>query len=84
PGRRVPLPTRTAGALAFVGALAAGGVAVVGGSAMLEGDPTPQTGERRVAEAGTAAAAVAPASADRPTTRDDDGGRHRADRTGGH
>jgi hypothetical protein len=82
PGRRVPLPTRTAGALAFVGALAAGGVAVVGGSAMLEGDPTPQTGELRVSEAGTAAAAVTPASADRPTTHDD-GGRHRADRTGG-
>jgi hypothetical protein len=85
PGRRVPLPTRTAGALAFVGALAAGGVAVVGGSAMLGDDPTPPTGELRVSEAGTAAAAVAPAasSAERSTPRDaDGGGRHRADRTG--
>ncbi|WP_433785486.1 hypothetical protein ACQPX6_03605 [Actinomycetospora sp. CA-101289] len=92
PGRRVPLPTRTAGALAFVGALAAGGVAVVGGSAMLGDDPTPPTGELRVSEAGTAAAAVAPAaatpspaasSAERSTPRDaEGGGRHRADRTG--
>ncbi len=89
PGRRVPLPTRTAGALAFVGALAAGGVAVVGGSVVLDGDPTPETGELRVSEAG-AAAVVSPASAtpspaassaDRGTARDGDGGgRHRADR----
>jgi hypothetical protein len=90
PGRRVPLPTRTAGALAFVGALAAGGVAVVGGSAML-GDPTPETGELRVSEAGAAAAVVpasvtpspAASSTDRATTsHGDGGGRHRADRTG--
>ncbi|HWN27400.1 MAG TPA: hypothetical protein VNP37_10600 [Actinomycetospora sp.] len=89
PGRRVPLPTRTAGALAFVGALAAGGVAVVGGSAVLDGDPTPETGELRVSEAG-AAAVVSPASAtpspaassaDRGTAQDGDGGRHRAERT---
>ncbi|MDF2976010.1 MAG: hypothetical protein K0S40_738 [Actinomycetospora sp.] len=91
PGRRVPLPTRTAGALAFVGALAAGGVAVAGGSAVLDGGPTPETGELRVSEAGAAAVAVSPASAapspaasaaDHATTRDG-GGRHRADRTDG-
>jgi hypothetical protein len=91
PGRRLPLPTRTAGALAFVGALAAGGVAVVGGSAVLDGDPTPETGELGVSEAGAAAAAVSPASAtpspaasstDHTATRDGDGGRHRAESGG--
>ncbi|GAA4925678.1 hypothetical protein EV188_102786 [Actinomycetospora succinea] len=81
-GRRVPLPTRTAGALALVGALAGGGVAVVGGNAVMTADPTPTTGEFRTgdvanaAESGAAAAQL-PAPADEP--REQQGGRHRAE-----
>ncbi|MDD7942551.1 hypothetical protein PHK61_29480 [Actinomycetospora lutea] len=94
-GRRVPLPTRTAGALALVGALAGGGVAVVGGNAVLTADPTPTTGELRTGDVATAAADAAgsaAAVAQVPTGGQDDGqddgqdqdaqdqgGRHRAD-----
>ncbi|WP_116709797.1 hypothetical protein [Actinomycetospora cinnamomea] len=86
PGRRVPLPTRTAGALALVGALAGGGVAVIGGGSMLAADPTPETGELRVAEAGAAAATVAPASRETSTgsgDRDDNRAGSRADQGSG-
>ncbi|MEJ2886217.1 hypothetical protein [Actinomycetospora aeridis] len=81
--RRVPLPTRTAGALALIGALAGGGVAVVGGNAVLTADPTPTTGEFRapgaadVANAAESAAAAAQLPAADQGERQ--GGRHRAD-----
>ncbi|MEJ2860870.1 hypothetical protein [Actinomycetospora flava] len=88
PGRRVPLPTRTAGALALVGALAGGGVAVVGGNAVLTADPTPTTGELRVGDVANAAESAAAAASvpradqqqdERQGGQDDQGGRHRAD-----
>lgn len=61
--RRVPLPTRTAGALALVGALAGGGVAVIGGGTMMAADRTPDTGALRAADdAGGAGTGVAAAS----------------------
>lgn len=77
-GRRVPLPTRTAGALALVGALAGGGVAVVGGNAVLTADPTPTTGELRTGDVANAAESSA-AAAQLPTDgQGGQDGRHRA------
>ncbi|MHC1558454.1 hypothetical protein ACR9E3_05840 [Actinomycetospora sp. C-140] len=88
PRRRVPLPTRTAGALALLGALAGGGVAVIGGGTMLASDRTPVTGELpapELAAGSAAAAATVGGQHDQPQARHDQqqSGRHRADGTRG-
>jgi hypothetical protein len=86
PRRRVALPTRTAGALALVGALAGGGVAVVGGGTMMNADTTPDTGQIAAPDLAARSAPVERstpvAAAPRHDGQQQQGGRHRADRTG--